>query len=477
MHAIHHPTPSGRGAGSAGRFSLAAASLAVVVSAAAVGADEPVSLWSREGEDWPALLGPRGDGRSRLSGAAIPWPEAGPPVVWTTDLGEGYCGPVAALGRLLVYDRIDDTCRLRCLHAETGRELWRSSDPTDYADQFGYDGGPRASPLVAQLRVLTYGPDGLLSCRRLADGARLWQRDTVADYHVVPNFFGVGASPVVVEAAGRTLVVVQVGGSPPESRPVAPDRLDTVRGLDSGLVAFDLESGREVWRASAELASYAAPLVAAPLGRPRLLAWMRERLVAVEPESGLVTGEFRWRAEKLFSVNAASPVLVGERLLLSECYGPGSVLLEIRADGPRGERFEPVWQSPRRARPTSTLLAHWATPLVVDGHLYGTSGRNAGDARLVCLAAESGQPAWHHRGLGRASMTFLDGHLLVVGEFGELELVAARPDRYEAVSRATLVDGEGLPLLEPPCWAAPVVAHGYAFLRGKGRLVCIDLLE
>ena len=403
-------------------------------------------------------------------------------MVWYAEMGEGYGALAASLGRLLVFDRISNQARLRCLHAETGKIIWEATDPTAYRDTFGYDGGPRSCPVIDGNRVITLAADGLLTCRGLADGERLWQVDTTRDYHVVHNFFGVGAAALVIasptEAApDRRLVVVPVGGSEPGSTPPAPERLGIVRGLESGLVAFDLADGREVWRSSDELASYSSPMLVELDGRPRLLAWMREQLLALDPATRRVTGAFPWRADELFSVNAANPVMLGEQILLSETYGPCSVLLDVTST-PRGASFTPAWTSPKGSRPTSTLKAHWATPVVHVGYLYGTSGRNIGDARLVCVEASTGKVMWAERGLGRASVALVGEQLLVIGEFGELLVVKSTPEGYKPLAQAELKDPTtGWPLLVPPCWAALIIAHGYAYLRGKGRVVCVDLLR
>ena len=95
-------------------------------------------------------------------------------------------------------------------------------------------------------------------------GALKWKVETGKEFHVVPNFFGVGASPVIYKKTSGSqnkLVIVQVGGSARGETPANPQRLDLVKGLDSGLVAFDIENGREVWRTSSELASYSTPLL------------------------------------------------------------------------------------------------------------------------------------------------------------------------------------------------------------------------
>jgi outer membrane protein assembly factor BamB len=286
---------------------------------------------------------------------------------------------------------------------------------------------------------------------------------------------------LVLEVGGRRLVIVPVGGSPPGSAPPAPERLDLVKGLDSGLVAFDLATGREAWRASAELASYSTPLAARIEDRDVVLAWMRDHFLVVDPAGGAVLGRLRWRDDQVFSVVAASPVVRGVEALLSECYGPGSVVLDLArlaaGDGPAVVR-----QDRPKARPDRSLKAHWATPVLHEAHVYGSSGRNSGDAGLVCVDWKTGEVAWSTAGFGRASVALVGGHLIVLGEFGDLALVEANPVRYVEVSRTRLVDpavgaGRAAELLAPPCWAAPVVARGLLYVRGRGRLVCVDLLD
>lgn len=428
---------------------------------------ESASLWTRPGEDWSTFLGPSGNGRSQLVGLQAPWPKQGPPLVWQIDLAEGYCAPAAALGRILVYDRIKNTLRLRCLNAETGEALWEQLTTTDYVDSFGYDGGPRAGPVIAGTHVITFSPDGILQSISLADGSVEWTVNTSRDYHVIQNFFGVGAAPIVLD----DLVIVQVGGSRPRQQLPSPQRLDLVRGLDSGVVAFDLHTGIERWRCADTCASYSTPVISPISGQLRLFAWTRDRLLSIEPHSGKLQCEFPFRADELFSVNAASPVSIDSRVLLSETYGPGSILLEMANDMPLEIRRDTT------ARRGDSLKCHWATPIFYKGHLYGSSGRNSGDADFVCVEMDSGKFVWRTPGLGRASMVLADGHLIVLGEFGELLLVEATEKSYREVSRVEFLEkGTDRTLLEPPCWAAPIIAHGYLYVRGKGKLLCLDLI-
>ena len=454
--------------------------IALITPSSPLPAAEPApaaDLSTREGEDWGTFLGPSGTGSSSLAGIASPWEAGGPRVVWQAAIGEGYCAPAVAGGRAFLFDRVANRLRLRAVEAETGRPLWEAGREVLYTDSFGYDGGPRAQPVVAGHRVLTFGPDGRLECRAIIDGSLLWEVETSATYHVVQNFFGVGTAPLVVGplrvgAEERTLVVVQVGGSREGANPAAPERLDLVKGLDSGLVAFDIVSGAEVWRATNQLASYSVPVLATIGGRPLILAWMRDELVAVEPATGKLLDRFRWRSDELFSVVAASPVVSGDQVLLSECYGPGSVLLALENDA-----FREVRRDKPGARPRQALKTHWNTPVLRDGYVYGSSGRNAGDAQLVCVNWATGVVGWSEGGLGRSSVTLVDDHLLILGEYGDLVLARATPEKYEEVSRVRPLDAaSGRELLAPPCWAAPVIARGLVFVRGTGRVVCLDLM-
>jgi len=92
---------------------------------------------------------------------------------------------------------------------------------------------------------------------------------------------------------------------------------------------------------------------------------------------------------------------------------------------------------------------------------------------------KTGAVRWSEGGFGRASAVLAAGHLIVLGEYGDLALTRATPQRYDEVSRTRLLDrgaaGPPVDLLVPPCWAAPVVARGLLYVRGKDRLVCLDL--
>ncbi|MEZ6135608.1 MAG: PQQ-binding-like beta-propeller repeat protein [Pirellulaceae bacterium] len=421
-------------------------------------------------EDWAAFLGPRGDGTSAETGVDPDRWNPHPPIVWTMPLGISYGGPAIVGRRLLQFDRFGDEERITCYDKETRQELWRWQAPVVYSDMFNYNNGPRCSPVVDDGLVFIYGVSGRLSCLELESGKLLWSKDTLAEYSVVPNFFGVASTPYVY---GDKLLVM-VGGSPPD-KPVPPGRLELAKPDGSAIVAVDKQTGKEVYRLGDELASYSALTVRQIEGRPTGLAFLRGGLIAWDPDSGEQLFDFPWRAPMLESVNAAVPVTLGNRILLSEAYEVGSVLLEVKDSQPKV-----VWQD-SGPRNSCKFRAHWSTPIVVDGFLYGCNGRNQPDSDFRCVRLSDGEVQWQQRQHERSSVTLIDGYLIVLGEYGRLELIKPNPKKLEVVAKCDLSEiadqTDGRPLLESPCWAAPVVADGCLYVRGDRRLVNFQLIS
>ena len=429
------------------------------------------NLWTRKkGGDWPAFLGPTGDGKSPEKGILTKWPASGLKLVWERPLGTSYGAPSVSQGRLYQFDRFGWKARVYCLNAETGQELWRYEYSTDYEDYYGYNNGPRCSPIVDGDRVYAYGAEGLLVCLNAVTGELVWKVDAAKEFGVVQNFFGNGSNPVVE----GDLLLAMVGGSPPGTTNIA-----LAEGNGSGIVAFDKRTGEVKYKITDELASYASMKVATIDGRRWGLAFCRGGLVGFEPAGGKVDFHFPWRARILESVNAAMPVVAGNEVFISETYGPGSALLAV-APG----KYEIVWQDDERKR-QKAMQTHWNTPIELAGYLYASSGRHTSNAELRCIEWKTGKIQWSEPDLSRASLTYIDGHFLVLGELGNLLLVKATPDQYEPVAQMNLVPqragalGEGSTAQDSgpdPFWAAPVVAHGLLYIRGGGKLRCLELI-
>ncbi len=440
---------------------LCIASAACGAAQEAVAIAEAPSLWTRErGVDWPTFLGPTGDGKSTETGIRSDW-SAGLPILWQREIGEGYSAPTVAAGRLFMFDRRAGRARLTCLNAETGAELWRREYPTDYEDYYGYSNGPRASPVVDGDRVYTLGVEGRLRCHRVVDGELLWELDSTERFGVVKNFFGVGSTPAVE----GDLLIAQIGGSPPGSPRIHSGE---VRPNGTAVVAFDKLTGEIRYEIGDDLASYAAVKLATIGGRRWGLVFARGGLLAFEPAAGRLDFRYPWRAGILESVNAATPLVVDDRVLITETYGPGTSVLAVRPGG-----YDVLWKDPPgRGR---SLACHWNTPIHHDGVVYGSSGRNPGDAELRAVELATGKVLWSEPRLQRASLLSVDGHFVVLSENGVLRLLRRDREKYDLVAElAPEMDGEKL--LKSPAWNAPVLSHGILYVRGKDRLAALELI-
>ena len=431
----------------------------------------------RAGGDWPIFLGPNGTGVSTETGLIDGWGADGPKELWSCAIGTGYGAPSVRGDVLVLHHRLKDAEVVEAFSATNGQPIWRYEYPSSFIDPYGYNNGPRCTPLLTPDRCYTYGAEGKLLCLELKTGKLVWQRDTASDWKVPQAFFGVGSSPILE----GNLLIVMVGGQP-----------------DSGVVAFNAATGGTVWesvgaknwqgapmvgwpgerlvqwRPSEKQASYASPVAVTINGRRHILCLMRQGLVSVDPERGAVNFSFWFRSQLNDSVNAANPIVVSNMIFISGAYyRVGSVLLRVKPDN---RSVEEVWRS-------TALELHWNTPIYDRGYLYAFSGRNEPDARFRCVEFQTGKVSWDrdeswspHSSeqppvYGRGSSIMAEGKLIVLGEGGLLGLFRVNPNKAEELARHQVKQ------LTHPCWAAPVLARQRLFLRSEKQLVCLDLAK
>jgi outer membrane protein assembly factor BamB len=434
-----------------------------------------VSTLVLRSDDWPMFLGPRADGTSAETGLLEGWPSAGPRVVWSKAIGTGYSAPSVRAGRIVFHHRVKDEEIVECASVDGSKTFWRHASPTTYQDPYGYNNGPRCTPLLTTNRCYTFGAEGRLSCVDFETGKRVWERDTAKDFQIPPAFFGAGSTPVLE----GTRLLVMVGGQP-----------------NAGMAAFDAETGKTLWesvgerswtgvpmtgwpgertvawRAWDKQASYATPVLATVHGKRRAFCLMRQGLVSLDPVTGAVDDSFWFRSRLEDSVNASNPIVFEDSVLISAAYYKvGAVLLRIR---PSDRKFETVWRD-------TVLETHWNTPILHGGFLYAFSGRNEPDARFRCVELKTGKLRWDrdeswrpHSSptppvYGRGSAIMADGKLFVLGEGGLLGLFRVNPEKPEELARFQV------PGMQYPCWAAPILSDKRLFLRCEDRLICVDV--
>jgi outer membrane protein assembly factor BamB len=291
-------------------------------------------------------------------------------------------------------------------------------------------------PLVAGDRVFAFGPAGDLRCVSLAAGEKLWERSLLADYSGPEGYFGAASTPILV--GGRLLV--------------------NVGGRGAGIVALDPATGKTLWKATDEDASYSSPALVTANGKDRALFITRYNCVLADPASGTTQVLFPF-GERGPTVNAAIPLVFGGKLFVTASYGIGARCAALESAA------RSLWAD------DDTLSSQYATPVEHEGFLYGTHGReDIGMAELRCVEAATGKVRWSREGYGVANLILADGKLLVVGAQGRLALARATPERYQELASHQLNANVSR--------ALPALAGGRLYVRtgsGGGELVCFEV--
>lgn len=420
---------------------------------------------------WTSFLGPTHNAVSTETKLLKDLSDNGPPLVWELAKGTSYTSPAISGDRLVYLHRVGDKERIEGLDPQTGELYWQFEYDTDFSDRYGYNNGPRASPVIDGDRVYTYGAQGKLQCRRLDNGELIWQRDIAREFKVKQGFFGVSGAPLVE----GNLLIVSVGA------PGGPT-----------VAAFDKLTGQMQWGAGDEWgAGYSSPLPALVHGERRVFVFAGGEsrpptggLMMLEPLTGRIDLTFPWRSKTYESVNASSPVIVDNLALVSASYETGAALLEIPARG----RRQVAWVNP-------DFDLHFTTAIHHEGHLYGFTGRNEADAALTCIELQTGKekwsatPEWKETVVAngkrreitestfRGSLLKVDGRFLAIGEHGHLLWLDLNPQGYRILSKASLFKAR-------ETWALPVLSRGLLYvgqntrstLENKPpRLLCYDL--
>ena len=203
-------------------------------------------------------------------------------------------------------------------------------------------------------------------------------------------------------------------------------------------------------------------------GRRWGFVFARGGLVGFDPRNGAVDFHFPWKARPLESVNASNPVIVDDKVFITQAYGRGSALVRVRPGG-----YEVIRQDGPR---NQSLAAHFGNVVYQDGILYGSHGRNSGTAELRAIDHATGEIRWSEPGLLWTTLLHVDGYLIVLSEDGRVHLVEVTPDAYRPEASVKPARADGTALLVTPSWSPPVLSHGLLYLRGRDRLIALELI-
>jgi len=422
-------------------------------------------------DEWPQWLGPQRDGVWRETGIVEKFPAGGPKVLWRMKIGGGYTGPAIANGKVYLMDRevaansprpgnafargiIPGSERVLCLDAASGKQLWEHRYECTYT--MSYATGPRCTPLVSGGKVWTVGAEGNLFCLDASNGKVLWSHDFKADLGAKTPQWGFAGHPLL---DGQRLICL-------------------VGGPDSVAVAFDKDSGKELWRAlNAREPGYCPPTMIEHAGTKQLILWHPQAVNSLDPATGKVFWSYPWEVRSGLTV--ATPRLAGDLLLLSSFY-TSSKCFKLDATKPtatlqwEGKSFSEM--------KTDTLHSLISTPFIENGHIYGVCSYG----QLRCLKLDTGERLWETFAATtgdkpvRWANAFIIKHadrFFLANEQGDLIIAKLTPQGYEEISRAKLLKPTTTDPRRAVVWSHPAFANQCVFMRNDEEIVCASLAK
>lgn len=463
----------GRRLDAPGRF-IGPTSLAIILGAIAAGAIATTSPSARA-EGWPQWLGTHRDGVWRETGLLEHFPKQGAKIVWRAPLGAGYSGPAVVGDRVYVTDRqrakgpngeplrptrkgIPGKERVLCLNAADGSIVWHYDYDCPYT--ISYPSGPRTTPLVHDKSVYSLGAMGDLICLNAADGKLRWSKKLGEQYKLEVPLWGYAAHLLI----DGDLLYSLVGGE------------------GSAVVAFNKDTGKEVWKAltSAEI-GYSPPMIYTLAGKRQLVVWLSTALYGLDPSSGK---QF-WKQDYPVGVSLQNPAVniitvrkIDDDMLFVSTFYDGPMMVKLDPKGGASVVWKGKSHNPGKPDGAHCLMA---TPVFKDGYGYAIGGRG----ELRCFEAKTGKEIWQSaaplRGrrvdCGTVFIVPQGDRYVLESDQGDLILADLSPKGYKEIDRAHILNPVGAAFGRDIVWSHPAFANRCVFARNDQEMVCVSLAK
>jgi len=428
-------------------------SIALFLAAAAAQAD-----------DWPQWMGANRDNVWRETGLFEKFPKNGPSIVWRAPVAGGYAGPSVADGRVYVTDFVPDQAveseegeskplagkeRIVCLNEATGDEMWNHA----YAVTYGvsYPAGPRCTPNVNGGKVYTLGAEGHLFCVDAESGSVNWSKHLPEEYGTKTATWGYAGHPIV--DGGRLICVVG--------------------GEGSHAVAFDKDSGRELWKSvTSSSQGYSSPTIIEFAGVRQLILFHPDAVVSLNLE----TGEPYWSVpyEATNGSVIMTPVRSGN-LLYAAGFSHKNILIELSDKQPAATM---LWQDQNKKGISPVNVQ----PFAENGEMYGfdQNGLLYGIEMATGIRRwQSGAPLNVERPLpsGTAFIVKNSDRFWMFNELGELLITKLSPSGYEEIDRTKVIEPTNVAFGRDVVWCAPAWANRRAYIRNGNECISVDLAD
>jgi outer membrane protein assembly factor BamB len=366
--------------------------------------------------NWPQFRGPRGDGSSIAKGLPVTWSEQ-EHVRWKTPIhGRGWSSPVVWEQQIWLTTASEDGKQMFavCVDAASGKIvhdllLFENEKPDEIHLLNSY---ASPTPAVEAGRVyLHFGSYGT-ACLDTANGRVVWQRRDLPCKH----WRGPGSSPFLY---GERLII-------------------HYDGYDyQYVVALDKTTGRTIWKTDRQvdfgttdgdiMKAFSTPILIEAAGRKQLISSCSKAVLAYDPDSGREI----WRV-RYDGFSATARPLFGNGLVFVNTGFSKADMLAIRPDG-QGDVTDThvAWR-------VTKAVGSKPSAVLVDGLLLMVHDNGV----ATCLEAATGKELWNKR-IGEnfsASLLAGDGKVYFFSHEGTTTVV--RPDRkYQELAVNKLDDG------------------------------------
>ncbi len=388
--------------------------------------------------EWPQFLGPNRDATSPEKGLMREWPDGGPKVLWTVDVGPGYGGAAIRDGLVHILDRQKGQADvLRVFDFKTGEEVWTFGYPAPGRISHA---GSRCTPAVGETYIYIVGPKGHFHCVDRTTHKPVWQKNILQDYDVGEPTWSVAQSPLIYK---DTVVV-------------AP-QADKV-----GVAAFDLATGSVKWESDpVGPMDYASPMVRTIGGVEQITIVNRQGPRAVEPGTGKLLWKYDHRCRILVPPMTALPE---SRFFVTGGYNAGSAVIRV-TKGAGGFEVEELAKIDK-------VGSHIQPGLFHDGHVYALCNTNERRDGLVCFDLQC-DIVWQterNPNLSKGGFILTADNLIYImdGAKGDLHIVEPSADGFKSLDSVKLLGGKEI-------WGPLALSDGYLVIRDQQQMKCVDI--
>lgn len=410
-----------------------------------------IPSWSADG-DWHQWRGPNRTGHAAPQALLQTWPADGPSVIWSfANAGTGYSSMSIDNGQLFTMGTIDDECVVLCLDANNGELKWkqaisRAAKEDEYLQKWG--GGPRSTPTVDGASIYAISDIGTLAKLDRKTGKVQWS----VDFLSLPE--------AQIPKWGYA-----------ESALIDGDRVVVTPGGENFMVAFDKETGKQVWTSKGvnETAAYASIIKH---------TFDDVTFYTTAGPGGLygfdtTTGEQLFHSSVTGNPTAVipTPIADGPHVYHTSAYGAGNALLELKSDA-NGK----LTATQQYHIDEKSMQNHHGGVVLVDGVIYGFSKSDGG--QWMAQDLQSGETLWQERLRGNrsGSIAYADGRLYCYNDGdGTVYLIAPNRDGWKATGELTIPEETELPRGSGAIWTHPVIAGQKLYIRDQDRIFAFDI--